>query len=43
MKKRREFLNLTKNDHVIGCPLCNVLPEEELMKEATAATGAGGQ
>ncbi len=43
MNKRREFLKLTKNDHVIGCPLCNVLPMEELMKEATTATGAGGQ
>ena len=39
MKKRREVLNLTKNDHVIGCPLCNVIPEEEPLKEAAAATG----
>ena len=39
MKKRREVLNLTKNDHVIGCPLCNVIPMEELMKEAATATG----
>ncbi len=28
MAKRREVLNLTANDHVIGCPLCTVLPEE---------------
>ena len=28
MAERREFLNLTANDHVIGCPLCTVLPVE---------------
>ncbi|MBI3493480.1 MAG: hypothetical protein HY047_17120 [Acidobacteria bacterium] len=26
MATRREHLHVTKNDHVIGCPLCNVLP-----------------
>ncbi len=26
MAKRREHLHVTKNDNVIGCPLCNVLP-----------------
>ena len=26
MAERRELLQLTKNDHVIGCPLCTVLP-----------------
>src|SRR5438093_1575174 len=26
MAKRRERLHLTKNDVVIGCPLCNVIP-----------------
>jgi hypothetical protein len=26
MAKRRETLQLTKNDVVIGCPLCLVLP-----------------
>src|SRR5262245_46288756 len=26
MAKRREGLHLTKNDNVIGCPLCNVIP-----------------
>src|SRR6516225_6387134 len=26
MAKRREHLHLTKNDNVIGCPLCNVIP-----------------
>jgi hypothetical protein len=29
MAKRRETLNLTANDHVIGCPLCTVLPLDE--------------
>ena len=29
MAKRREALNLTANDHVIGCPLCTVLPLDE--------------
>jgi hypothetical protein len=29
MKERREKLGIGKNDHVIGCPLCNVLPEDE--------------
>ncbi|MCG8467181.1 MAG: cytochrome c [Gemmatimonadetes bacterium] len=28
MAERRERLGLTKNDHVIGCPLCMVMPEE---------------
>ncbi len=28
MNKRREMLNLSRNDHVIGCPLCLVIPEE---------------
>jgi hypothetical protein len=26
MAKRREQLHLTKNDNVIGCPLCLVTP-----------------
>jgi hypothetical protein len=26
MARRRERLHLTRNDVVIGCPLCNVLP-----------------
>ena len=26
MAKRRETLHITKNDNVIGCPLCNVIP-----------------
>jgi hypothetical protein len=29
MAKRREVLNLNANDHVIGCPLCLVMPEGE--------------
>ena len=28
MAQRRERLNLGPNDHVIGCPLCLVIPEE---------------
>ena len=27
MAKRRERLHVTKNDNVIGCPLCNVIPQ----------------
>jgi hypothetical protein len=26
MARRREKLRITKNDNVIGCPLCNVAP-----------------
>jgi len=26
MAKRREHLHVTKNDNVIGCPLCNIIP-----------------
>ena len=39
MAKRRESLNLTANDHVIGCPLCTVLPEEA-EGEAAAEEGS---
>ena len=28
MNERREMHNLSRNDHVIGCPLCLVIPEE---------------
>ena len=35
MAKRREALNLTANDHVIGCPLCTVLPEEPAEEEGS--------
>ena len=35
MAKRREVLNLTANDHVIGCPLCTVLPEEPAEEEGS--------
>ena len=38
MKKRRELHGVTKNDHVIGCPLCNVLPLEEEAGAATAGS-----
>jgi hypothetical protein len=37
MARRRERLHLTKNDNVIGCPLCNVIPPPP------AATKPGGQ
>ena len=33
MAKRREVLNLNANDHVIGCPLCLVMPEGEAEEE----------
>jgi hypothetical protein len=36
MADRRAKLNLTKNDNVIGCPLCLVTPP----KAPTANTGA---
>ena len=35
MAKRREVLKLTANDHVIGCPLCTVLPVEEGEEEGS--------
>jgi hypothetical protein len=38
MAKRREHLHVTKNDNVIGCPLCNVIPPP-----ATKTTGAPQQ
>jgi len=38
MAKRRENLKLSKNDNVIGCPLCLVMP-----KEAPKPTGGPQQ
>jgi hypothetical protein len=38
MAKRRERLHLTKNDNVIGCPLCLVAPPA-----ATKTAGAPQQ
>ena len=38
MAKRREHLHVTKNDNVIGCPLCNVIPAA-----ATKTAGAPQQ
>jgi hypothetical protein len=35
MKNRRERLHLTKNDNVIGCPLCNVMPANPLLRALT--------
>ncbi len=44
MKKRREKLNLDKNDVLIGCPLCNGDPiPPPSMKKKSAPTGAGGE
>ena len=37
MAKRRDHLKVTKNDNVIGCPLCNVMPP------APAKTAGGPQ
>ena len=36
MNERRELHNVTRNDHIIGCPLCQVIPEE-LTTEAKIA------
>ena len=35
MAARRERLHLTKNDTVIGCPLCNVIPTNPLLRALT--------
>src|SRR5262252_3706509 len=35
MTKRREHLHITKNDNVIGCPLCNVIPTNPLLRALT--------
>ncbi len=45
MAKRREVLNLNANDHVIGCPLCLVIPEgeEEDEEEAEAVQVDGNR
>ena len=47
MAERREMLNLARNDHVIGCPLCSVIPptalelaQEELAKAQQAVARA---
>jgi hypothetical protein len=40
MNERRRMRNMGKNDHVIGCPLCNVVPEEDYPAD-TPATGGG--
>ncbi len=38
MARRREVLDLNANDHVIGCPLCLVMPEGEPREETEAET-----
>jgi hypothetical protein len=35
MAKRRERLHITKNDNVIGCPLCNIVPGNPLLRALT--------
>ena len=40
MDNRREMHNLTKNDHVIGCPLCMVTPLTELEQAQLALEDA---
>ena len=42
MRKRREALGVTKNDHVIGCPLCNVFRDDDAAP-ATQATAGGAE
>jgi len=36
MAERREILGLDANDHVIGCPLCTVLPEDPADEEESS-------
>jgi len=35
MAKRRDRLHITKNDNIIGCPLCNVIPTNPLLRALT--------
>jgi hypothetical protein len=42
MAKRREKLNLSPNDVLIGCPLCNGDPIAPARRARPAATGDGG-
>jgi len=37
MAERRAKLKLTRNDHVIGCPLCNVPPSPQARPANTQA------
>ena len=39
MAKRRETLHLTKNDVVIGCPLCLVIPKAPAQTNASRPGG----
>jgi len=38
MAKRREHLKVTKNDNVIGCPLCNVIPPAPIENRGSTAS-----
>ncbi len=40
MNKRREMHKLTKNDVVIGCPLCMIIPPTEVELATDAVTAA---
>jgi hypothetical protein len=42
MDERRRKLGVTPNDHVLGCPLCNVLPAEVPAEATAGSAGAGG-
>jgi hypothetical protein len=43
MQERVERFNLTKNDHVIGCPLClHSIPVPSPVRETQAGDAGGG-
>jgi hypothetical protein len=42
MAERRRVLDVGRNDHVIGCPLCNVLPEGQPAGATAGSAGGGG-
>jgi mono/diheme cytochrome c family protein len=43
MAERRQKLNLTANDVLIGCPLCNAVPKPGYKPAPAKTTTAGGQ
>jgi hypothetical protein len=43
MAKRRAFLKLGPSDHVIGCPLCNVVPPDSPAEATAGSAGAGAR
>lgn len=40
MRKRRKARNWNKNEHIVGCPLCSVIPLEDLSAPATSSPGS---